>query len=152
MCWSFYGNHPKKRMARTNVVVYKILYYNMTSPFIGFEYHYDIPYRRKLELRYYITCTGRKHWFIQEGLHSFKKFETAKEYQENLSYRTHDDRFFIYTCIIPKGSEYYVNYYGEVVSSGLIVKDSAPDNRYKRLLQKIKLTFRNKNYVLDKQY
>lgn len=52
---------------------------------------------------------------IQEGYHSYSTFNIAKLYSNDL--------FHIIECSIPKGSEYYINEGGEIVSSNLIVTD-----------------------------
>lgn len=68
------------------------------------KYHYLIP---KSEYYY--------RWYIDEGYHSYGTLDKAKE-ERNL-YE------IIVKCIIPKGSAYYINDLGEIVSSSIIVTD-----------------------------
>ena len=87
------------------------------------EYTY-IPYKENPKVN--LTCLHERdwmwdniyHWNIEEGYHSYETLDRVCIY-----FHYKRGRHFITKCIIPKGSEYYINEDHEIVSSNIIVTD-----------------------------
>lgn len=55
-------------------------------------------------------------WYIDEGYSSYMSLRETKKCNSH-------DAFSIIECIIPKGTEYYINENNEIVSSTIIITD-----------------------------
>ena len=124
MCWN--GRSEQKQVAEKDVEVYKIgLGYDnrFIGEFQNFSYKKGV-INKGLVLR-------ETHWMdsisIEEGDHSYKRVSTefisGRTRYIYLGYRLHYYPYGIYdlaTFIIPKGSIYYENICGEIVSSNII--------------------------------
>lgn len=126
MCWN--GHSGQKKVAEKDIEVYKIgLVHNnrFICEFRDFSYKKGV-INKELVLR-------ETHWMgsisIKEGYHSYKrvsiKFDSLSGRTKYiyLGYKLHPYPYGIYhlaTFIIPKGSIYYENIYGEIVSSNII--------------------------------
>lgn len=136
MSWISY-NIPIKKIATEDITCYKLfrrdsIIWKKTNSQKIIEklisictvYTY-IPYKEnpKVNLTYLKTSV----WFwddfynyrINEGYHSY---ETLDRVKKDTTFCDKDRRFIV-KCIIPKGSEYYVNGDHEIVSSSIIVTD-----------------------------
>ena len=136
MCWRSY-NTPIKKTTTEDITCYKVFesdsivwkkrkfWFNsqkiierLVSICIAYPY---IPYKENPKID--LICVGGSDWFcdiiynwyINEGYHSYETLDRVQEYIT--------DKSFIIKCIIPKGSEYYINEYEEIVSSNIIVTD-----------------------------
>lgn len=142
MCWKIemydFDKNPKgfHHIADKDIEVYKVGYKNdkIFNPFYKNEFSYNINSPNR-ELKLKLTDENYYYdYYIDEGYHSFSencKF-TANMIidREVFDIRTKDDRplferkidntIYIGKFIIPKGSDVYVNTYGEMVSSQLV--------------------------------
>lgn len=139
MSWTSY-NTPVKNTATEDITCYKLFTsdsivwkkrkFQFSKKIIEklisacMEYTY-IPYKENPKVN--LTCLHEHdwiwdniyHWNIEEGYHSYETLDRAKKDTTFCN----KDRCFIVKCIIPKGSEYYVNEDHEIVSSNIIVTD-----------------------------
>lgn len=146
MCWV--GKLTDRKVAIENVTVYKILamdnYGNYFSPFIGSYYSIGekyvlnsiTPKQDYVGVNVSVTCK------IYEGMHSFNgncmvEYDTIKRalvFKEDGIMLCSIEIFnnnpillhtfvVIAKCTIPKGSVYYENKDGEIVSDGLIINE-----------------------------
>lgn len=140
MCWISY-NIPVKKIATEDITCYKLFaresivwkkrkfwFYSQkiierfTSLCIAYIY---IPYKENPKIN--LTCLQERdwmwdkiyHWNIEEGYHSYATLSKVKRYINVCS----NHYYIIVKCIIPKGSEYYINDKEEIVSSNIIVTD-----------------------------
>ena len=130
MCWV--SNKAIKKIAERDFYVYKLGYiYNkgFRSLYQNFIYK-SKEINKKVELNPIQVFEYGSACVIYEGYHSYK--DIAMPYSDlRPYYRTiylgkivQDIRlnniYFIATFIVPKGSEYYENHVGEIVSSSII--------------------------------
>ena len=131
MCWTT-DKFPISKTAFENITCYKIFHTKSIKwkvrKFLGIslwkygieklyslykDYKY-IPYAHNPEITVSLTHSAYwDRWYIDKGYHSYNTLDKAKE-EKNLNE-------VIVKCIIPKGSEYYINEYDEIVSSNIIV-------------------------------
>jgi hypothetical protein len=130
MCFIVELKHSDHFIAKKDIVCYKILnefcrhewiddepktVFKIVSPFKGFTYELNNLY--KLFSPLMEINNGFSEHTIQEGFHSYTKLRIAKNI-------THSNCESVFKCIIPKGSEYYVNdLYNEYVSNQIIIKE-----------------------------
>ena len=126
MCWVI-KTKPIKNIAEKDIICYKVFHFEdiffeqfdrikiqkLYSEYMNFLY---IPYKKQEHINLKIE-NDRIRYIIEEGYHSYSTFERAQYY---IGYNSN---LKIIECIIPKNSEYYVNYRDEVVSSNIIVTD-----------------------------
>ena len=128
MCWINIQKQLVKSIANEDRVVYKLVYkankYNCISLFKSYQYNSNslepiIPLN---------ILTNEQTWcVIREGYHSYTKIDNSRIYKsgafqvggftQQLMYKKMNQTIYIAKFIIPKGSEYYVNKCGEIVSS-----------------------------------
>lgn len=114
MCWTT-SYKPIKQQSDIDIVVYKILYPCMISPFCGYHYRYNqIQPSVDLKIKYFKPYGN---WEIYQGYHSYETIDVARNNNRNLDWDG-----WIYECIIPAYTDFYVNENGEIVSSTLIIK------------------------------
>lgn len=140
MCWVT-KNKPVKQVAKRNIKVQKVLHltsYGFVSPcFDIYKWKKSLPntsyletpeesYKYPYDNYIYPENPIKKKYKINYGLHSCKKIVRNGD-----GFCTVDDNMnehylmmamandFICECIIPKGSTYYLNEYGEYVSDTL---------------------------------
>jgi len=118
------GVRRQLKIAKKDMIVYKrftCVGTSLVSPYQGFTYERNKEYGpEKLELS--IHKTGSVWGFlpgwnvtIREGFHSYVSKENA------LSRREPNETVLV--CVIPKGAEYILGLYGDIVSSVLRVTD-----------------------------
>jgi hypothetical protein len=134
MCWNSKWS-AKKQIAKDDFYVYKIVRKTDTtieSFYLCFKYElghlYGVP--KSLEVNYKAEC-----FYIVEGFHSYKNKPTLKTavinskprhvFDVGIIRQGFDIQYFnsnscVMTCKIPKGTTYYVNEEGEIVSECLI--------------------------------
>lgn len=126
-------------IAKRDKKVYKIMKPDLISPFQGFKYRYDKLYSTKIqkEDRFYWSCmddvdetyldNNHPGWkdgklpeliCIGSGIHSAL---TKKRLQLTVDSMYHSKMMVIIKCTIPKGSEYYLDATGLVVSNQIII-------------------------------
>ena len=127
MCWKSYKYSDKKcRIAETDIKTFKILSLRKHSLYAYYQnYKYTIG---KLNSVNSLELIGNK---IFEGFHSYDLNNDCLSALEGivvqgkegvfLDYYSRADHIVKVECIIPKGSEYYENSLGEIVSNKLIV-------------------------------
>ena len=126
MCWTS-KTIPIKNIAEKDIICYKVFYISdiilkqnkiqkIYSECMNFLY---IPYKKQEHINLKIV-NDIIRYIIEEGYHSYGTLERAQYVVYNL---LHKSNYNIIECIIPKDSEYYVNYYQEIVSSNIIVTD-----------------------------
>lgn len=128
MCWTCRIN-PIKQIAHEDFIVYKILV-NGNSKY--YKYHYTLG---KLEVlsKDMEVIWDNPYFEISEGFHSYrvsKATQVADHYRLYFNDGYSDwyldvvEPFYsveLYECTIPKGSIYYDNGFGEIVSNQIIV-------------------------------
>lgn len=138
MCWVSY-KPPVKKIAKKDILVYKFvnirsyLTNRCISFFFNFTYILDMKYNTYIEIRK-VGKGERYRWAGHEGFHSYYDKKTAL-----LEYELYKINKFtsIVKCIIPKGSEYYINEENEIISNSIIILSK------KSFLQKL-LNYLNK--------
>lgn len=143
MCWKIenhkYFNNPEKyhKISEEDIVVYKFGWENDGKFFPSYypEFGYEPnSINDKVSLKVIKegrVCIGTYYNYIDEGYHSYSRecgiinsfndigVYSKNDSEKNLDYYDFDDPF-IGKFIIPKGSEYYENEDGEIVSSNII--------------------------------
>lgn len=135
MCWACYANNLKAYKARENINVYKVVKNASkklcVSEFTGFTYYKDIePPALELTLH---SSVHSGFLTIKEGYYSYESVNFVLDSLCDLNFRgfisktiilgTHkellsiNNSIYLATFIIPKGSIYFVNPVGIIVSS-----------------------------------
>lgn len=120
MCWES-NKLPVRRIAKKDIYVYKIVEsidkFNCISAVKYFQYQYNKIYTQESPIAF---DSKENVWAIKEGFHSYKTLLKAKADYHKL----HIDYYIIVQCIIPKGSTFYENENGEVVSDSIVISNS----------------------------
>ena len=145
MCWSSFSK-PELKVAEDNIPVTKIVkiiygdiraYYMEVKYSIGKTYHFKRELESELLFPELFPPDG-SYYRITEGFHSYKSScpidsKISLYTTLNVGYPAHDSRILaqysmicnsyrtlgIMSCIIPKGSKYYENEDGEIVSEAI---------------------------------
>ncbi len=124
MCLTIYKIKTKKELARVKslpkiakraIKVFKVLKEEGVSKYRGFHYQRGNHYYQEGKQKFTFDIGGYKgNWVlhINQGLHSYNTIERAKE---ELGWYER-----VVTMYIPRGSQYYRNHDGELVSDQLI--------------------------------
>jgi hypothetical protein len=142
---------PSQKIAEDDIVVFKVLrkwkdcgkpVYHYTSAVMGYPYTIGKTYCDDIHL----YKTPWNEWTIDKGLHCFSK-KTTFSYKKNPCSRLgrmcmivdtghgivtyNDDAIGLYRqvvvkCVIPKGSAYYENFRGEIVTDKIIILEEIP--------------------------
>lgn len=143
MCWlTFDKKASARKIAEKDIIVYKIMYEshgNIYSWFKDFPYEAGVRYVWGKELK---PSRIDDYWRIEKGFHSYNCKSTFILKENNSVFgecwSVRDCKFYTrlnqyslsrgssreikkITCIIPKGSIYYENEKGEVVSNQIII-------------------------------
>ena len=169
MCWTIdkevFDKNTKKyrKVADKDIFVYKIGYKdgNGFSPYYRDEFIYNANMPNE-EIKLYVNSSQVFDFRVDEGYHSYSEecyvrecitdnidiYSPVSEKINNFdNYDEIYEQFAIGKFIIPKGSEYYENEYGEIVSSQIIwTGERYPINGYKNTT---KVKFKDIDYVLD---
>ena len=131
MCWI--GTEAVQKIAEKDFYVYKIRRVLWNGMFVSYIKNFVyIPkfYNRTIFLMVQIPCRGT--CVIQEGYHSYKwiAIDNTNPYERCLYLGNYDNALkenlslyghcYIGTFIIPKGTKYFENEYGHIVSSDII--------------------------------
>lgn len=133
MC--FYIRNTKKEAtlyeALEDIACYKFLRKNLSSPYQYHQYVFNKKVKVKLKIPKNVNEDGDLQFklykkyprhcslvSINEGLHSYSYLKKAKEMAKGFTF----NKYYVFKCIIPKGSLFYKNTYNkEYVSNQLIV-------------------------------
>lgn len=127
MCW-ICNNKPEQLVAKEDITVYKVVQVYPNGKILS--YFHDFPYKLG---EIYNTTIAVKHfkdyyndfYFIEQGLHSYNydleigidPFIVTTTLTDSSGARYYGIGIYGVLCIIPKGTEYYVNELGDVVST-----------------------------------
>lgn len=137
MCW-ISDKYPTKNIATKNIICYKVFNeYDIIlkeRKFLGKTYKKEIekfislyskylyfPYKINSEISLLYSYSSPNKWYksglwsINKGYHSYETLNVTKRHT--------NEYCRIIECIIPKGSIYYINRVGHIVSSNIIVTD-----------------------------
>lgn len=114
MC--FTSKDRAKYIADKDIVCYKTVSTDLISIYYDFQYQYGELYHSEFDIAQYQTRI-----VIEEGLHSYKTSSYAKDFL-HFSCGNYDTKIVV-ECIIPAGSEYYMNE-SEYVSNQIIIVKS----------------------------
>lgn len=118
MCFSVSSTHPTPQIAKTHLLVWKILTSRYAAPYQGTQYY---PGELNTELRLFVTKDPYQDIF--EGYHAYISRAVAKQ----RLYSNWPGGYVVCPAIIPKGSTYYINpAHGEIVASNLVVFRNIP--------------------------
>lgn len=165
MCWTTkIMENTTPITADEDIKVVKILEVNslgeMYSPYMYMAYHYDVAFPVEKLIPYHQTHCNISSWYINEGYHSFadcriqlKEMDLSGYYQYSnnndgsvmYDWLEGNERIIPFECIIPKGTQYYLNEDNEIVSETIILKkphdfEIAPDlieNEYCKMLMNL---------------
>ena len=125
MCWITKCNkHMEEKIAKRNINTWKIVSIKSdTDGNITFKpryYDYKTTYCLNQQYNTSIHIKDVEDWYmiIDYGIHSYSKHaindrRIVTQYEKGLA---------IMECIIPRGTKYYINEYGEYVSESIIPK------------------------------
>jgi hypothetical protein len=129
MCW-ISNNKPERLIAKECITVYKVVQIYPDGKILS--YFNDFPYKLGEIYKTVITVKHLKDgyndfYFVEEGFHSYNyQLEIGLDpfLQTPIAYDKSSARYYgvgIYgmLCVIPKGAEYYVNEYGDIVSASI---------------------------------
>lgn len=111
-------------IAKEDMIVYKILdghpdeENSVISPFRGFRYILNTPYNTNIKHGYDFSI-------ITEGFHSFLTIKDVMNYFDDPFNGFFNNKFVVYKCIIPKGSEYFLGKYGDIASDNIFITDES---------------------------
>lgn len=120
MCW-ISRKSPKLLIAYKDKICYKLLKTTLLSPYRNYQYCYDKP-NTFINLQ---TELVFDEFRCYEGYHSYASFkEISNQYKLLKSF---DPNIYMFKCLIPKGSQYLVNEWKEIVSSNIIITNRILD-------------------------
>lgn len=123
MCWfEFAKNPPVALMADEDVECYKVVKKDFKSPIMDYQYVMDerLPVINLQVFGSKITLDwGGRLYIITMGYHSYASLSFAEEMTRK-DYSGIKGNIVILRCVIPKGTGYFVNNDGYVVSETVI--------------------------------
>ena len=143
MCWAERLENVNIQIADKDIEVYKVVYKankkSCKSCVRGFMYEANTLYKMpSIELKksyMYRTYSVLSVIFVQKAYHSYTKIQhtLSRIYEKGSIYKSKgiifgnqltsirlDNPYYVATFIIPKGSQYAVNWKGEIVSNQII--------------------------------
>lgn len=118
-------------VAHRDMVCYKVLDQNMCSWIQGFKYNINTVYKTELgvlegEINNIFFSSLNKRIYSKNVYCIYKGFHSYQRNTKQIS-KVYVARYTripcIYKCIIPKGSLYYRNQFGEYVSDQIMIKE-----------------------------
>lgn len=158
MCWiTSKKENSKGLIAKTDIPILKVLGRNGITPIMDFH----IPFNEKLpqetikEYLIYLTL-----WRIDNGYHSYsadgKIVDSVQEFclilKNGYFSPTYSHKYNIYNGYIPKGTLYYENGYGEIVSETLVVTNESRNVDYYNISGEINVLIDDGNGKLILKY
>jgi hypothetical protein len=129
MCW-ISKNKPERLVAKEDITVYKVVQIYPDGKILS--YFNDFPYKLGEIYNTVITVKHLKDgyndfYFVEQGFHSYNyhlkigldPFLNMPIAYDESSVRYYGSGIFGMLCVIPKGAEYYVNEYGDIVSTSI---------------------------------
>ena len=135
----------EKQIATEDLIVYKLFKKNLYSFFMLFKYEIDVLYGTEIKKihtnGFWSTCCDLDSNYLRdkygyewdknpkliclsEGFHSGLNADVVKHiYLHSNNNKVIPLSCEIYSCIIPKGAEYYTDAVGFVISNKIIIKD-----------------------------
>lgn len=136
MCWT--NKKAEKKIANKDIEVFKIGHFrdNMfCSLFLGFYYQLNQLYSTNIHIKVGINNKIEG----TQGFHSYNSSIVKLEVRPCAWYIYFraimldccfiSNNFIKAECIIPKGSEYYENNMGEIISNQIVIKNVIPINQ-----------------------
>lgn len=125
MCFRIDENDPDKRIAKRDIVCWKVVDINKIMSSVLFKSMYK-DYVYKFDTEYYDESSleiEKEPWddtkLINKGFHSYKSQPTEYAYNNCTNHILKNSQVLV-ECYIPKGSEYYINLKeGEYVSDSI---------------------------------
>lgn len=128
MCWTTrLSKYKDKHVAKKDITCYKVLV-GLKSPFLGKIYTIG-EINPILELKPIEVEDKISHEFFEENI--YEGYHSVLDYNAACMLRSavmipcqteHENAgVSIYTCIIPKGSIYYINEHSDIVSNTIII-------------------------------
>ena len=152
MCWAS-SNTPIIKVAKEPITVFKVVEVHngkVISSIMGYEYEIGKEYNLQKELE--IVRTNVSRWRIAEGFHSYTHdsvnnningyWETPNEIVDREV--TIFNKHHFMKCIIPIGSKYYLNEFGEVISDSIIPVGIYPVSKTTEEMRIIDIPYTNK--------
>lgn len=145
MCWCAYRKRDKEmRVVDKDIIVFKVMRKVAeriySSYIMGYEYQCGKTYTIN-ELKSHISKEGIM--IIEDGFHSYSSkdcyvWSPFYSYGININKNgygmiaTYNKLYgtCVVECTIPKGSKYYHNYHGEIVSEKIIINREIPQNEW----------------------
>lgn len=137
MCWVSYKKAEGK-IAEEDIKVFKIgkTHEDMfCSMYTGFKYQLNQLYTSRIDIEFEFK-EDRDRFVGSQGFHSYDPSIVHLEICENvisrwsalagqklLDFDTGDANYVKAECVIPEGSVYYENEWGEIISSQIIIKN-----------------------------
>ena len=146
MCWMS-KVEPVRMVAESDIKVYKVLSKrkgHIESPIYN-EFRWKVGEVRKCDSEIVVSF-NRFYWLIRKGFHSVRSCPVVEGYKWRSSDSGEalfmlDSCDYVYECVIPAGSVYYENEWGDVVSDALIVLTYCSTYR-RRISRKRRLSLR----------
>ncbi|HMU03848.1 MAG TPA: hypothetical protein PJ990_09500 [Saprospiraceae bacterium] len=116
MCWTSVFV-PEDLIAEKDITVFKFTARDCKSS-IFCSYYYKYAYEKGITQPCINIepCYFRHYWHIDEGYHSYKTLRRIRMFNPVLELCN----YMVGVFIIPKGSKYYENFGGEIVSESII--------------------------------
>ena len=142
MCWIGRKGEAIKRDAKRDIEVFKIIYKTINGRYKSYYWNFEYKKNEVNQGELRVANCSPEITNILSGFHSYKSLDMLNNRGINIcvkpikgSGETIDyvysiyekDKLIIAKFIIPKGSEYYENQNGEIVSNQIIFKEEVND-------------------------
>jgi hypothetical protein len=160
MCW-ISNNKPEQLIAKEDITVYKVIQKypddKILSYFNDFPYELGEIYNTTITVRHF-KDDYNNFYFIKSGFHSYNydleicidPFITTPVLTDALETRYYGTGVYGMICTIPKGTKYYVNEFGDVVSTS--IKPIALSTKELNNLKEGEHFEYDTNYLFDRSY
>ncbi len=131
MCWTSFKS-PVRRIAEQDITCYKVIFVaenKVISYYQEYEYEFEKLYTTEISN----VAENGYVFIIIQGFHSYEHCPKINsegiESENGTVYKFYNmDTIDTVRCIIPKGSEYYINENGEIVSNAIIIMNNGRIN------------------------